>query len=261
LAEEESAYEIGSPQFFASVRASLGRFPYKQRLLEEIWRDRSGNRLIEIGCGLGADLVELVHRGFNVVAVDLSLPVAKLAARHLETLDLPGSTAEADVENLPFKDGSFDAVFSSGVFQHTPDPLKAIAEAIRVLRPGGKLTTILYHRHSWFWLLSKLGRVNVEFEEEEAPIVEAYTREELQSMFGNLQDLEVCFEHYRPVRTRRSGLLACLYNAVLVPAASAVPAHLLRPFGFHAVIRGTKSPTAPRVFPKPNSGNRLRGYP
>ncbi len=59
-------------------------------------------------------------------------------------------------------------------------------------------------------------------------------------MFAALVDLTITMEHYRPLRTPRPGIVPSLYNRVLVPVAEALPAPVLRPFGFHAVIRGRK---------------------
>ena len=233
-------YEVGSPRFFEAVRASLLRFPYKRGLLEDMWSDRAGERLLEIGCGMGADLVAFAQRGFDVTGVDLSSDAIAMTALHLETLELSGEAKSANAEELPFPSDTFDEVFSTGVFQHTPEPQKAIDEAIRVLRPGGNMTVVLYHRRSWFWLLSQLGRTNVEFQEEDAPIIDAYTRAELKRMFGVLDGLTIRMEHFRPARTPRTGWKATLYNSIVVPVAACIPAPLLRPFGFHAVIRGRK---------------------
>ena len=59
-------------------------------------------------------------------------------------------------------------------------------------------------------------------------------------MFRALDGLTIQMEHFRPVRTPRSGRKATIYNCLIVPAVACVPAFLLRPFGFHAVIRGRK---------------------
>jgi ubiquinone/menaquinone biosynthesis C-methylase UbiE len=56
---------------------------------------------------------------------------------------------EADAEDLPFDDGSFDLVYSWGVLHHTPQMDRALAEAQRVLAPGGGLRIMLYNRRSW----------------------------------------------------------------------------------------------------------------
>ena len=58
---------------------------------------------------------------------------------------------EADAEALPFSDASFDMVYSNGVLHHVPDIAKAIREVFRVLKPGGIVYLLLYHRNSIFY--------------------------------------------------------------------------------------------------------------
>ena len=143
-------YDVGSAPFFEAIRASVQRFPYKRGLLEDMWQRRAGEHLLEVGCGLGADLVTLAQLGFVVTGVDLSEVAISMTERHLRTLGLNGDARAANAEELPFPDYTFDEVFSTGVFQHTPNPQRAIEEGLRVLRPGGNMTVVLYHRRSWF---------------------------------------------------------------------------------------------------------------
>ena len=54
-----------------------------------------------------------------------------------------------DAENLEFQDASFDFVWSWGVIHHSSNTLKVLREIHRVLRPGGRVTTMVYHRNFW----------------------------------------------------------------------------------------------------------------
>jgi len=66
---------------------------------------------------------------------------------------LSADVREADAESLPFPDASFDFVWSWGVIHHSSDTGRVIAEIARVLRPGGRLAFMVYHRTSiTFWL-------------------------------------------------------------------------------------------------------------
>jgi ubiquinone/menaquinone biosynthesis C-methylase UbiE len=95
---------------------------------------------LDLGCGTGVAIPELVERGWRVVGVDLSGDQLRLARQRAGA---PGaSLVAADATALPFADGSFDAVAS--VLTHTDfeHPEGAFAEAARVLRRGGHLS---YH--------------------------------------------------------------------------------------------------------------------
>ena len=110
----------------------------------------------------------------------------------------------ADAERLPFEDSAFDIVYSYGVFHHTPDTEAALAEAHRVLKPGGELRTMIYHVPSWtgftLWVRYGLlvGRPFISqkqavFERLESPGTKAYTLEEAKALFtlAGLQEVSV----------------------------------------------------------------------
>ena len=107
-------------------------------------RPKPGERVLEVGCGLGADARELaaaVRPGGSVVAVDVS--EAMLAAareRHDDALDV--TYERADVTDLPYDDGSFDVIRVERVLQHVPRVERACEEMARVLKPGGRLLAL-----------------------------------------------------------------------------------------------------------------------
>jgi ubiquinone/menaquinone biosynthesis C-methylase UbiE len=112
-----------------------------------------GQRLLEIGCGIAIDGRYFASHGVDYNAVDLSGESLGLARRHFELKGLPPRFSNADATRLPFADGTFDVVYSSGVLHHVPDMRAACSEAVRVLRPGGRARIMLYHRHSYHYLL------------------------------------------------------------------------------------------------------------
>ena len=92
----------------------------------------------DIGCGTGflaAALAPLVKR---VHAVDASPAMLEVARKNLSQFDNI-EFHEADGLTLPFPDESLDAVFANMYLHHMPDPLAAIQEMVRVLRPAGRL--------------------------------------------------------------------------------------------------------------------------
>jgi ubiquinone/menaquinone biosynthesis C-methylase UbiE len=108
-----------------------------------------GQDVLEIGVGMGADHVEWARSGPRRLAgIDLTPRALAWTAQRLETYGFASDLCEADAENLPFRDNSFSIIYSWGVLHHSPNTQKAFSEAHRVLRPGGTLRVMVYHRPS-----------------------------------------------------------------------------------------------------------------
>jgi SAM-dependent methyltransferase len=109
----------------------------------------SGQDVLEIGVGMGADHLEWARSGPRRLAgIDLTPSAVNWTAQRFEAYGLESDLREGDAENLPFSDNSFDLVYSWGVLHHSPDTPRAFLEAHRVLRPGGTLRAMIYHRPS-----------------------------------------------------------------------------------------------------------------
>jgi 2-polyprenyl-6-hydroxyphenyl methylase / 3-demethylubiquinone-9 3-methyltransferase len=94
---------------------------------------RPGALLIDLGCGAGLLAPHAARLGYRHVGVDLVGTSLRIAAEH-------GVLAvRADVQRLPIGDGVADAVSAGEILEHVPDHRAAVAEACRVLRPGGTL--------------------------------------------------------------------------------------------------------------------------
>jgi len=107
---------------------------------------RPGERVLDIGCGAGRHSLEAVRRGAHTVALDLSrddLQRARQGVAGYGHVDVPAPgtflAVRGDARHIPFPDGSFDRVIASEVMEHIPDDEVALAELVRVLRPGGVL--------------------------------------------------------------------------------------------------------------------------
>lgn len=95
----------------------------------------SRTRLLDAGCGAGMALQIAAELGAAVAGIDASPALLEIARDRL-----PGARLEqGDLEALPFEDDSFDVVTGFNAFQYAADPVAALREARRVVRPGGKV--------------------------------------------------------------------------------------------------------------------------
>lgn len=101
-----------------------------------------GERVLDVGCGAGVDALaaaSLVGQAGCVAGLEFS---PDMLARARENARLVGAYnlefQQGSAESLPFADATFDLVISNGVYNLVPDKARALAEAFRVLRPGGR---------------------------------------------------------------------------------------------------------------------------
>ena len=121
------------------VRQSNVRYDLEPYILEFAGFDHvKKKKVLEIGTGLGAD-----HQKFS----DLTRRAVEHSQRRFRAFGLNTNLQVADAEDLAFENECFDLVYSWGVFHHTPNTERAVAEAFRVLKPGGTAKIMIYHKY------------------------------------------------------------------------------------------------------------------
>lgn len=102
---------------------------------------RSGEKVLDIGCGTGRFTVPMAEKGADVSGLDISRPMLDVASRKLADRGLTADLREGDMAHLPFPDASFDTVTSMLALMHVPleDRQAVFGEVARVLRPGGRM--------------------------------------------------------------------------------------------------------------------------
>ncbi len=228
--------EVGSPEFFAHIRPWMNpfKFPWIMERIEREAARLQGKRLLEVGCGMGYDSLEFLKRGVRVTATDLTPNAVALARRHFELEGVtPDEVRTANALALPYEDGTFDAVWANGVLHATGDTARAIGEARRVLKPGGRaIVSHFYRRPSWMYLMHRWGRENIEHKQEDPPVNEFYTEPEILAMFEGFEIVETSREHHRALPVRRSGLKAALYRSAFRPVYNLLPEPIAKRFAY-----------------------------
>ncbi|MBN1541002.1 methyltransferase domain-containing protein [candidate division KSB1 bacterium] len=233
--------EIGSAEFYKEVGDYIRKnYEHRYRLIAAHAAKYPGGHLLEIGCGAGWESVAWAQAGMNVSAVDLSSAALELARKNFKLHGLSGDLREGNAEQLPFENNTFDIVASFGVLHQTESTQRAIAEVLRVLKPGGEALITLYYRYSWKILLSKLGRVNFEFSHEDAPITRLYSKKELKDLFSDFNEVQVFLDYTKATKTPRRGLLSGIFNYIFVPFYNILPNFIRNQFGHAAIVIAVK---------------------
>ncbi len=221
-------YPLGSPEFFDfydKKREAKESLAFSYALHE--YKNFVGQNVLDVGCGNGYVLSNYAKEGANVFGVDLTATALFLSRRRFELAGFSGKFYQASAEELPFDKASFDCVCSMGVLHHTPNTEKAIKEIFRVLRPGGRLIIMVYHRNSiayrfTFPLISLLKQKPIQQLVNEVdgagnPRGDVYSRPELKKLLHKFEQIEMFVDSLR--------------GAMILPKVGhLIPQNLLQPF-------------------------------
>lgn len=169
-----------------------------------------GKTVLEIGCGAGAHSSLMKKAGAKIISVDIT--PERVFSTHQKLTMIPqgqGLACQANCEKLPFKDKTFDLVYSFGVLHHTTHTETAINEVYRVIKPGGQAVIMLYAKRSleYYKLCLKafltgalfkgsnwLGRISEgkpKYRQTYNPYTRCYTPKELKKMFGQFSQIKI----------------------------------------------------------------------
>jgi 2-polyprenyl-6-hydroxyphenyl methylase/3-demethylubiquinone-9 3-methyltransferase len=122
------------------VMVNPWRVPYfKNALIKQYGQDLSQVRLLDVGCGGGVLTEEFAALGCQVTGIDLSPGSIAVAQAHAALSGFSIDYRVGSATNLPFEQGSFEVVTCCDVLEHIQEWKQVIAEAERVLVPGGLL--------------------------------------------------------------------------------------------------------------------------
>ena len=147
MATQQAIEHWNNIPLFLSEEERYRTYPWLYEVAE--FRYHGGERVLEIGCGTGCDLLQFARHGADACGIDVTAEHLRLAR---ERLAGRAEIREGDATAIPFPAASFDYVYSHGVLHHVDQPRRVAQEIFRVLRPGGRFNVHVYA----FWSCAHL---------------------------------------------------------------------------------------------------------
>jgi ubiquinone/menaquinone biosynthesis C-methylase UbiE len=227
---EMTSHPVGTRAFFDDLDAyRFEKLHYLPKVVD--FKGFRGRSLLEVGCGIGTDLVRFAQGGAICTGVDLSQTAIDLARKNVDLHGLRATLLTGNGEALTLPDASFDIVYAHGVLQYTADAAQLVRECHRVVKPGGRGIFMVYNRHGWLNLMSKVMKVDLEHGD--APVLTLFTIDEFRRLLAPFREVEIVPERFPVVSKLHKGWKAKLYNGVFVGAFNALPRPLVRRWGWH----------------------------
>jgi ubiquinone/menaquinone biosynthesis C-methylase UbiE len=166
------------------------------------WAEVRGQRVLEIGSGMGLHASLFAKAGARITTMDLTQRASRIAQKRFNQSSIAASVIQSDGERLPFADESFDHVWSWGVIHHSARTSAIVKEVRRVLKRGGLFQGMVYHRASVrYWLIGgiqhgivkgKLLKMNLEQVNQtftDGAIARHYTKDEMGILLNGFCDI------------------------------------------------------------------------
>jgi len=205
----------------------------------------SGKLVLDLGCGTGIDSAEFLQHGALVVSADLSATATRLTRDLLQEAGFPSPVVlQAEATSLPFKSGSFDYVYCVGLLHHIPNVEKAVSEIYRVIKPGGQVMAMVYHKDSLLYAYSIVYLRGIK-----EGLLEKFTPDEIISRYSERREGNPYTKAYTKAEAGalfspyfRNCTIEVHYNVIDLPEQRKVKVNLPNEYelGWHLIIKAVK---------------------
>jgi ubiquinone/menaquinone biosynthesis C-methylase UbiE len=195
-------YPLGSPEYFKyydKLREANESIEFSSALHD--FKGFTGKKVLDVGCGNGYTLSRYALEGAEVHGVDITETGIDLCRKRFELLGLKGHFSVENAERLPFGNATFDCVCSMGVLHHVPHPEIAFEEIFRILKKGGRIIVMVYHKNSvlyrfrMMWISLKTGKSMKQLVNEVDgignPKGDVYSRRELRELLHQFDHISM----------------------------------------------------------------------
>lgn len=189
---KHSQSKIGSKEFFdEQAKKRYLAEPHLKTFAQ--FHSYQGKRVLEIGCGIGADAIEFVKNGAEYVGIDLSKESIKLCKQRFELENLQGQFYVHNAIDDLSKFGKFDLVYAYGVIHHYPNAKTVIENIANVCNTDSEFKMLVYAKNSWKYAMIRKGLDQYEAQAA-CPYAKCYTVEDVY---------ELLEKHFKIVRIRQ----------------------------------------------------------
>jgi ArsR family transcriptional regulator len=165
-AEAANRYFTGHADVWDQIRSLHVAESEVERAIDRALGRRPSGRLVDIGTGTGRMIELFGPRATEAIGIDRSSEMLRLARVKLESAGIPSSLRQGDMYALPLPDHSADSIIIHQVLHYAHSPAAAIAEAARVLAPGGTLLVVDFAAHEREELRERDAHIRLGFEDE-----------------------------------------------------------------------------------------------
>jgi ubiquinone/menaquinone biosynthesis C-methylase UbiE/DNA-binding transcriptional ArsR family regulator len=165
-AEAANRYFTGHAAVWDQIRSLHVAESEVERAIDRALGNRPLGRLVDVGTGTGRMIELFGPRASQAIGIDRSSEMLRLARVKLEAAGIHSSLRQGDMYALPLADGSADSVIIHQVLHYAHSPAAAIAEAARVLAPGGTLLVVDFAAHEREELRTTDAHIRLGFEDE-----------------------------------------------------------------------------------------------